>query len=162
MTSIPVRRLARPLSIDWGHLLTVMAMAAWVLWYLADVRAASLDLENTLLVQPLCIALLVMLLAVLPQCVRKEELPDGLKPDPLDRTSFLKVLGLMVSFGVFVWAMFNVGFDLAVFAFSLVALAICGERRWWFMLIFAALSAVILVKGYQLLVPFQMPNVLLR
>jgi hypothetical protein len=43
-----------------------------------------------------------------------------------------------------------------------VALAICGERRWWFMLIFAALAAVILVKGYQLLVPFQMPNVLLR
>ena len=162
MPSIPVRRLARPLSIDWGHLLTVMAMAAWVLWYLADVRAASLDLENTLLVQPLSIVLLIMLLAVLPQCVRKEDLPDGLKPDPLDKASFFKVLGLMVSFAAFVWVMFNIGFDLAVFAFSLVALAISGERRWWFMLIFGALAAVILVKGYQLLVPFQMPNVVLR
>jgi hypothetical protein len=126
------------------------------------VRAASLDIENTLLVQPLCIVLLIMLLAVLPQCVRKAELPDGLQPDPLDRTSFLKILALMLSFGAFVWAMFNVGFDLAVFVFSLIALAICGERRWWFMLIFAALAAVILVKGYQLLVPFQMPNVVLR
>ncbi len=162
MTSIPVRRLARPLSIDWGHLLTVMAMAAWVLWYLADVRAASLDIENTLLVQPLCIVVLVMLLAVLPQCVRKADLPDALKPEPLDRSSFLKILGLMLSFGAFVWVMFNVAFDLAVFSFCLVALAICGERRWWFMLIFGALAAVILVKGYQLLVPFQMPNVVLR
>ena len=162
MTSIPVRRLARPLSIDWGHLLTVMAMAAWVLWYLADVRATSLDIENTLLVQPLCIVLLIMLLAVLPQCVRKTELPEGLQPDLLDPTSFLKILALMLSFGAFVWGMFNVGFDLAVFVFSLIALAICGERRWWFMVIFAALAAVILVKGYQLLVPFQMPNVLLR
>ena len=151
----------RKISIDWGHLLTVMAMAAWALWYLVDVRSVSLKLDNILLVQPLTIIFLLMLIAVLPQVFRKEALPEALKPESIDRVSFFKILGLIVAFAVFVWAMFAVGFDVAVFVFSFVALWIGGERRWWLIALFAALTTVILVKGYQLLVPFQMPNVLL-
>jgi len=151
----------RKISIDWGHLLTVMAMAAWALWYLVDVRSVSLKPGNTLLVQPLTIIFLLMLIAVLPQVFRKEALPDALKPESLDRVSFFKILGLIAAFAIFVWAMFAVGFDVAVLVFSSVALWIGGERRWWLISVFAALTTVILVKGYQLLVPFQMPNVLL-
>jgi putative tricarboxylic transport membrane protein len=148
--------------IDWGHLLTVMAMAAWTLWYLVDLRSVSLDLENTLMVQPLSIALLVMLAAVIPQCIRRTELPKELRPEPLERKQFLKVLGLMLAFAALVGGMFTIGFDISVFSFCVIALLLGGERRWWVIVLFSALAAVVMIKGYQLLVPFQMPNVLLK
>lgn len=151
----------KTLSVDWGHLLTVMALAAWGLWYLADLRAVSLSLENTLLVQPLIFIFVLLLLAVVPQCLHKKDLPADLQPDVLDRNSFLKILVLMTSFALCIWGMFTFGFDISVFLFCLVALAICGERRWWVILLFSSLATVILVKGYQLLVPFQMPNIIL-
>lgn len=154
-------RAKKKLSVDWGHLLTVMALGAWALWYLTDLRSVSLRLENTLLVQPLVFILLLMLLAVVPQCLRKEDLPADLHPEVLDRVSFLKILALMASFALCIWGMFTFGFDISVFLFCLVALAICGERRWWVILLFSSLATVILVKGYQLLVPFQMPNIIL-
>lgn len=154
-------RAKKKLSVDWGHLLTVMALGAWALWYLADLRSVSLRLENTLLVQPLVFILLLLLLAVVPQCLRKEDLPADLHPEVLDRVSFLKILALMASFALCIWGMFTFGFDISVFLFCLVALAICGERRWWVILLFSSLATVILVKGYQLLVPFQMPNIIL-
>jgi hypothetical protein len=154
-------RVKKSLSVDWGHLLTVMAMGAWALWYLADIRKVSLSLENTLLVQPLIFVFVLMLLAVMPQCLRKKELPVDLHPDDLDRVSFLKILALMLSFALCIGGMFTFGFDISVFLFSLVALGISGERRWWVMLLFSSLATVILIKGYQLLVPFQMPNIIL-
>lgn len=161
MPSSAPHRIKKTLSVDWGHLFTVMAMGAWALWYLADLREASLSLENTLLVQPLIFVFVLMLLAVVPQCLHKKELPAELHPEELDRLSFLKIAGLMVIFALCVWGMFAVSFDISVFLFIFVALWICGERRWWVMMLFSSLATVILIKGYQLLVPFQMPNILL-
>jgi hypothetical protein len=67
----------------------------------------------------------------------------------------------MVAYVLFVAAMFVVGFDFAVCIFSAVALYISGERRAWVMLVFSVLSTVLIIKGYQLLVPYPMPMVLL-
>jgi hypothetical protein len=151
----------RRFSVDWGHLLTVLAIAAWTLWYLADLRSVSLHPENTLLVQPLSIILLIMLAAVIPQCIRAHKLPEELQPEPLDKAGFLRILAIMSAFVGLVWCMFAFGFDLGVFLFCIVGLFICGERRWWVMLLFSVLTTIVMIKGYQLLVPFQMPNVLL-
>lgn len=161
MSSGTSTKVKKTLSVDWGHLFTVMAMGAWALWYLADLREVSLSLENTLLVQPLIVVFVLLLLAVVPQCIHKKDLPKELHPEELDQISFLKILGLMAAFGLCIWGMFAVGFDISVFIFCLVALWICGERRWWVMFLFSSLATVILIKGYQLLVPFQMPNILL-
>ncbi len=161
MSSGTPLRVRKSLSIDWGHLFTVMAMGAWALWYLADLREASLSLENTLLVQPLIFVFVLMLLAVIPQCLHKKDLPEELHPEVLDRVSFLKIFSLMSAFALCIWGLFAVGFDISVFLFTIVALWICGERRLWIILLFSSLATVILVKGYQLLVPFQMPNILL-
>jgi hypothetical protein len=161
MSNHAPQRVKKSLSVDWGHLLTVMAMGAWALWYLADLRKVSLSLENTLLVQPLIFVFVLMLLAVVPQCLRKKDLPADLHPEALDRISFLKILGLMLSFALCIWGMFAVAFDISVLLFIVITLWICGERRWWVMLLFSSLATVILIKGYQLLVPFQMPNILL-
>jgi hypothetical protein len=157
MTVISTRRI----SIDWGHLTTILAITAWTLWYLADLRSVSLSPENTLLVQPLSIIFLIMLAAVIPQCFHSEKLPEELKPETLDAQSFGKIIAMMAAFVAMVWCMFAVGFDVAVFLFCLIGPTICGERRWGVMLVFAALCSVVMVKGYQLLAPFPMPNLIL-
>lgn len=162
MTSDEADQPSSTWSIDWGHLLLVMTMGAWAVWYLHDLRSTSLDLENTLLVQPLIIALLLMLLAALTQCVRKNALPQELKPEVLSRSSLLKILALMLAFAAMVAGMFTLGFDVSVFGFCAISLLITGERRWWVVLLFSTLMAVLIVKGYQLLVPFDMPNLILK
>lgn len=152
---------APALKVDWGHLATVIGIGAWVLWYLFDARSVSLDQQNLLVVQPLSILVVVLLIAVLPQCIRREELPEGLRPESLDRAGALRIFLLMLAFGGLVALMFKVGFDLSVFLFCLACLLIAGERRVWFLAVFSLVTTLLLVKGYKALVPYPMPNLFL-
>jgi hypothetical protein len=55
----------------------------------------------------------------------------------------------------------TIGFDIATFIFMVVALAICGERRWWVNLLFSALFTVFLIYGYGTITPFPFPLTIL-
>jgi hypothetical protein len=147
--------------IDWGHLAILALILGWVVWYWMDARKTSLDTENLFVLQPLILVALLLGALVLPQVFRADKLPDELQPDDLNRAEFGRILALMVAYVLFVAAMFVVGFDFAVCIFSAVALYISGERRAWVMLVFSVLSTVLIIKGYQLLVPYPMPMVLL-
>jgi hypothetical protein len=147
--------------IDWGHLAILALILGWVVWYWMDARKTSLDTENLFVLQPLILVALLLGALVLPQVFRADKLPDELQPDALNRAEFGRILALMVAYVLFVAAMFVVGFDFAVCIFSAVALYISGERRAWVMLVFSVLSTVLIIKGYQLLVPYPMPMVLL-
>ena len=57
--------------IDWGHLIFLAAIGAWVLWYLLDAMSASLNIHNLLLVAPLAVVSLCLCLVILPQCFRR-------------------------------------------------------------------------------------------
>jgi hypothetical protein len=126
-----------------------------------DARKTSLDTENLFVLQPLILVALLLGALLLPQVFRADKLPDELQPEDLNRAEFGRILALMVAYVLFVAAMFVVGFDFAVCIFSAVALYISGERRAWVMLVFSVLSTVLIIKGYQLLVPYPMPMVLL-
>lgn len=147
--------------IDWGHLAILALILGWVVWYWMDARKTSLDTENLFVLQPLILVALLLGALLLPQVFRADKLPDELQPDDLNRAEFGRILALMVAYVLFVAAMFVVGFDFAVCIFSAVALYISGERRAWVMLVFSVLSTVLIIKGYQLLVPYPMPMVLL-
>ncbi|MGA0881538.1 MAG: tripartite tricarboxylate transporter TctB family protein [Burkholderiaceae bacterium] len=147
--------------IDWGHLAILALILGWVVWYWMDARKTSLDTENLFVLQPLILVALLLGALVLPQVFRADKLPDELQPEDLNRAEFGRILALMVAYVLFVAAMFVVGFDFAVCIFSAVALYISGERRAWVMLVFSVLSTVLIIKGYQLLVPYPMPMVLL-
>ena len=147
--------------IDWGHLAILALILGWVAWYWMDARKTSLDTENLFVLQPLILVALLLGALVLPQVFRADKLPDELQPEDLNRAEFGRILALMVAYVLFVAAMFVVGFDFAVCIFSAVALYISGERRAWVMLVFSVLSTVLIIKGYQLLVPYPMPMVLL-
>jgi len=147
--------------IDWGHLAILALIFTWVIWYWMDARKTSLDTENLFVLQPLIFVALVLGALALPQVFRADKLPDELQPEDMNRAEFGRILALMVAYVLFVAAMFVVGFDFAVCIFSAVALYISGERRAWVMLVFSVLATVLIIKGYQLLVPYPMPMVLL-
>ncbi|MEY4013841.1 MAG: hypothetical protein RLZZ290_705 [Pseudomonadota bacterium] len=147
--------------IDWGHLAILALIFTWVIWYWMDARKTSLDTENLFVLQPLILVALVLGALALPQVFRADKLPDELQPEDMNRAEFGRILALMVAYVLFVAAMFVVGFDFAVCIFSAVALYISGERRAWVMLVFSVLATVLIIKGYQLLVPYPMPMVLL-
>jgi hypothetical protein len=158
-------------SVDWGHLVFLTAMAAAVLWYLIDARSVSLRLNNLLLVQPLALIALALYLTILPQCFRRADAPDAPGPpaeeDPLAPTlptetkALIKIGILGVALGLFVFSLNVVGFDVAIWLFALVTMAVCGERRPIPLIVYPLAVTCITVYGFRALMPYPMVTAIL-
>lgn len=153
------------LAVDWGHLALLLVICAVVVAYLLDARATSLNTNNLLLVQPAAIVALILAALILPQCFRRrEEGPEAEGAAPVSRESWGelgKVAALAAAFGAFAISLETVGFDVATFVFTALGLYICGERRVWLIGLFSAVFTTVIVYGYQLLVPYPFPLLLL-
>lgn len=143
------------LTVMWGHLALLTVIAGVVGAYLLDARATSLNTNNLLLVQPAAILALVLVAFVVPQCFRR--LSAEAKPPPERLGDLGKVGALAAAFGAFALMLEAVGFDVATFAFMVIALFICGERRWWLNLGFSAVFTTLLIYGYGAVIPFPFP-----
>jgi hypothetical protein len=159
-----MRRISGTIEVDWGHLLLLLFIAGWIVGYLIDTRATSLSIHNLLLVQPTAIIALVLCLIVLPQCFRRVEAAEAaaLGPDArAERQRALRELGkialLAAAFGAFTTSLETVGFDVACWLFTAIGLYICGERRWWVVLLFTTFFTVALIYGYRAIIPFPFP-----
>lgn len=152
------------IRVHWGHLALLAFFAAVILAYLLDARATSLRTNNLILVQPVSILALILLLLVLPQCFRRE----GAKPkaEPLDpappvvkETPFElgKILLMMSAFVILAFSMERIGFDIAVFAFLVLGIRVCGERNWIANIAFSAVFTALLIYGYGAIIPFPFP-----
>ncbi|MEH6354479.1 MAG: tripartite tricarboxylate transporter TctB family protein [Marinobacter sp.] len=153
----------RKVLVEWGHLAVATLIAVTCLWYLQDARSASLRIANLILIQPGVIVAIILYLIVLPQCfhVFKEEEPitpkteeEATKESSMTPAEFLRVASLAAAFGVFVFSLERFGFDLAAWLFMAVGLFICGERRWPVLAFFPPAFALIVVYGYQQLIPY--------
>ena len=146
-------------QIEWGHVALVALMVAAAAAYLIDARSVSTNTGNLALVQPAAIMVFVLAAVVLSQAappVAPEEAPD-LEARARVRTELWRVALLATAFGAFVLSLERLGFDLATFLFVAVGLFLCGERRWWVILLYAALFTLLVVTGYQQLVPYPFP-----
>ena len=142
--------------VMWGHLALLTVIGAVVVFYLLDARATSLRVNNLLLVQPAAVIALVLLGLVAVQCVRRVGPAD--EEEPSESLSDLgKVGALAAAFGALTLGLERVGFDVATFAFMVVALFICGERRWWLNLTFSTVFTLLLIYGYGAVIPFPFP-----
>lgn len=145
------------LIIDWGHLALLMFISGVVIAYLLDARATSLRINNLLLVEPAAILALILVAAVLPQCFRRVSRADG-EPETTESLNELgKVGALAAAFGAFVLSPETVGFDVATFLFTAIGVYICGERRLWVIALFSAVLTLVIIYGYQTMVPFPFP-----
>jgi len=154
--------------VDWGHLLLLLFICAVVVAYLLDARAVSLRFGNLALIQPAAILALILAAMVLPQCFRRpagSETPEGAEPQveaPKETWRDLgKVAALAAAFGAFALSLETAGFDVATFIFVALGLYICGERRSWVIGLYSAVFTVVIVYGYQLLVPYPFPLLVL-
>jgi Tripartite tricarboxylate transporter TctB family len=157
--------------VDWGHLIFVTLIAAAVLWYLFDARSVSLSVNNLLLVEPIAIAALLMYLLILPQCVRRADAPPAQESpaptDPLVSTlpketrALLRIGALGAALGAFVFLLDVIGFDLAIWAFALATMVVCGERRAIPLALYPIAVAVVAVYGFRALMPYPMVTSLL-
>lgn len=144
-------------SIEWGHLVLLVAIAAVVVAYLLDARATSLKTNNLLLVQPASVLALILVAIVLPQVVVRRIADEDAAARWAERMKMAKVFLLAAAFGLMVFSMERIGFDVATFLFMAVGLWICGERRVWLVGGFAAVFTVAVIYGYQQLVPYPFP-----
>ncbi len=148
-------------SIDYGHLIFLIIISGWVIWYWINARSVSTSPENLLIIQPVSIGILILTVCILPQVFRSVDIPAELKPEPLSTVEFLKVVAVMLAMAGLVYLMFTVGFDVGVLFFSAITTIICGERRPLLVGLFSIVTTLVIVKGYQLLITFPMPNLFL-
>jgi len=156
----------RPLGVrvDWGHLLLLIFICAVVIAYLLDARSVSLKVSNLALIEPAAIIALILAALVLPQCFKRgtpvpeEEATAAPKESWRDLG---KVAALAAAFGAFAVSLEAVGFDVATFIFVALGLYLCGERRLWLIGLYSAVFTVVIVYGYQLLVPYPFPLLVL-
>jgi hypothetical protein len=160
----------RHYRIEWLHLTFITIVAGFVLWYLLDARSVSLSVNNLLLVQPLAIFALLMYLLIVPQCFRpadetnEPEAPaadDPLQPQLPEGRALGRVGLLGLALGAFVFSLNTLGFDVAIWLFALVTMAVCGERRPIPLIVYPLAVALVAVYGFRALMPYPMATTFL-
>jgi hypothetical protein len=152
-------------SVDWGHLAVLALICGVIVAYLLDARATSLKINNLALVEPASIIALILAAMVLPQCFkRRSEEGEGADEAPAPKETWRdlgNVAALAAAFGAFTMLMETVGFDVATFVFLALGVYICGERKLWVIALFSAIFTAAIVLGYQMLVPYPFPLLVL-
>jgi hypothetical protein len=150
------------IRVNWGHLALLATIACIVVAYLTDTRETSLRVTNLILVQPVAILALALLLLVIPQCfhVERESAGEESAERPASSETMADLARIMVMIAAFITLAFSletVGFDVAVFAFLVLGIYVCGERNWLANLLFSAVFTVLLIYGYGAIIPFPFP-----
>jgi Tripartite tricarboxylate transporter TctB family len=148
-------------SVVWGHLILLTVIVGVVVAYLFDARGVSLRTNNLLLVQPAAILALVLAAFVLPGIFPRAEASEQSETSGETWGDLLRVFILIAALAGLAFLLEVVGFDIATFAFMVIGLAVCGERRWWVNLLFSALFTVFLIYGYGTITPFPFPLTIL-
>lgn len=161
----------RKIEVDWGHLLVATLIVAACIWYLFDARDTSLRTSNLIFIQPGVAFAVILYLLILPQCFHQvvdgKTEPEDTNDEPgeekqdLTLRQFLRVGSLAAAFGVFVYTMETIGFDIAAWLFVVVGLFIAGERRWWVLAVFPLVFTALVVYGYSLLIPYPFPTLII-
>lgn len=145
--------------VSWAPLLLVTLLAGVAAAYLLEARGVSLNPQNLLLLQPT--AWLVLLLwAVL--AIGYLRTPAQVHEGPVEsRADFGRVIAMVVAFAGFILVLEPLGYDIAIWGFTLLALIIGGERNKLALLIFPVVFSLFITIGFRMLVPYPFPTSLL-
>jgi hypothetical protein len=149
-------------TVAWGHLILLAIIVGSAVAYLIDARGTSLKLNNLALVQPAAIMTFILATIVLSQAFPPTD-PETNIPEvrAAMRAELWRVGLLATAFGVFVFSLETLGFDLATLLFVSSGLYLCGERRWWVIALYSTVFTYLVVTGYQQLVPYPFPMMVL-
>jgi hypothetical protein len=158
---------SRRITFDLPHALLVTAIAGWCLWYFLDARAASANIQNLVLIQPLAILVAILWIVILRETIHIEPAAQAPRQPPphrerLDGPTALKVFGSMGLLGCYVASMSAIGLDLATFVYVLASLFLLGERRPAVLLSVPVVFTAITVLAFDRLLATPLPLLLLR
>jgi hypothetical protein len=145
-------------QVAWAELGVITALAAGVFAYLLEARGVSLDPQNLLLLQPTAWLVLGLWAVLVVGCFRRRAAPGAPKETTAE---ILRVLAMVGTFGLFILGLEQVGYDVSICAFVLVALLIGGERHPAALLLFPPLFTVAVIYGFRMLIPYPFPTSLL-
>ena len=145
--------------VEWGHLLVATLVAATSVVYLLDARAASLSINNLLVVQPAALLAIALYALIALQCfsrvaVGADDHEEPGEPARRPRFGFGRKATLVAALGLFACTFETIPVDVSTFAFLVVALFSCGERRVAWLVCYPAGFTFLLIEGYQWLVPY--------
>jgi hypothetical protein len=146
--------------VDWGNLVLVTVIAAAALAYLLEARAVSLSPHNLLLLQPTALFMFLLWAVIAVSCVRRRT-AEAEAPTARDWAGLARVIGMVAAFGAFIASLETVGYDIAIWVFTVTGLLIGGERRILVLALFPAIFAVAVIMGFRALVPYPFPTSLL-
>lgn len=142
-------------QVAWAELGFVTLLAGVALAFLNEARGVSLDPQNLLLLQPTAWLVLALWAVIAVSCLRR---PAGPRESAAD---LLRVLAMVVAFGMFIGGLEQVGYDVAICAFMLMGLLIGGERNWLMLAIFPPAFTAAAIFGFRALVPYPFPTSLI-
>jgi hypothetical protein len=149
-------------TVAWGHLVLLVIIVGSALAYLIDARGTSLKLNNLALVQPAAIMTFILAAIVLSQAFPHTDPGTDTPAVRAEMRAELWRVGLLAAaFGVFVFSLEKLGFDFATLMFVSSGLYLCGERRWWVIVLYSTVFTYLVVMGYQQLVPYPFPMMVL-
>lgn len=165
---------AREHRTDREHLFFLVAVLAFLVWYLWTSTVASPTFSNLILIAPVgaLAGLLALYIgateifghaAVMKVTAFRQGAAAGQHTPSRFRAGSLVTIGLLMAlFGAFVAAIPYAGFDIATFVFVLATLWLLGERRVLFSLSLSLGIAVALSIAALTLLTFPMPLLIAR
>lgn len=159
-----LRQLGKTIErIDWGHFFVLNSIALYCGWYFFDTYTTSTSINNLIFILPATLVAFALYLIILPSVLVQNTEDQG------GRTEILKKLKanampalLVVAFALFVSSIERIGFDIGSYLFILLGLIICGERNWISLLLIPPIATVLLVLGFNLMIPYPIPLTIIR
>jgi len=142
--------------VAWGQLGFVTLLAGGATAYLIEARGVSLNPANLLLLQPTALLVLALWVVIALGCLR----PAATGPAE-SWADFGRSAAMVAAFGIFIASMDRVGFDLAIYGFTLTGIALGGERRVLPLVLVPPLFTVAVILGFRWLIPYPFPTTLL-
>lgn len=143
--------------VAWGQLGFVTLLAGGALAYLIEARGVSLNPANLLLLQPTALLVLALWVVIALGCLR----PAASTAQAESWADFGRSAAMVAAFGVFIASMGQVGFDLAIYGFTLAGIALGGERKLLPLLVVPPLFTAAVILGFRWLIPYPFPTTLL-
>jgi hypothetical protein len=143
--------------VAWAELGFVTLLAGGALAYLVEARGVSLNPANLLLLQPTALLVLALWVVIALGCLR----PAASGTPAESWADFGRSAAMVGAFGLFILSMDRVGFDVAIYGFTLAGIALGGERRLLPLLLLPPIFTLAVIHGFRWLIPYPFPTTLL-
>ncbi|OWU83125.1 hypothetical protein ATO6_19915 [Oceanicola sp. 22II-s10i] len=142
------------------HVIVLLVVAGWAIWFLHDSWRVSDSVENLMLIAPAAVLLLALCLFVILRAARDPSREDGEGGSFAPLLSDLRSLGFIALFAAFIGGLAWGWFDLAAFVFILASLLLLGERKILLAVIYSAAFAGASTWALSEMLPYDVPALL--